>query len=121
MTDTPSSRVLAEATDYMSLLDAFRARAEEIGITKLEIDDIGGLTDGYASKLLAPIPMKGAGMRTLGKLLRALALKLVVVEDEAMRRRVERRLRHAHRHAGQRRLSRDQRAALVGAPAAAAT
>ena len=100
MTDTPS-RVLAEATDYASLLDAFRARAAELGITRLENDQIGGLTSGHASKLLAPTPIKNVGSVSLGPLLGALALKLVVVEDEAMLARITGRIRHTGPHAGQ--------------------
>ncbi len=99
MTDTPS-RVLAEAADYVSLLDAFRARAAELGITRLEIDEIGGLTSGRASKLLAPIPIKGFGRTSLGPLLGALALKLVVVEDPAMLPRVVWQLGHKRATAG---------------------
>lgn len=99
MTDTPS-RILAEATDYTSLLDAFRARAAELGIARLEIDEIGGLASGYAAKLLGPNPIKTFGRIPL---LGALALKIVIVEDTDMLPRVAGRISHRNPNAGQRR------------------
>lgn len=102
MTDTPS-RILAEATDYTSLLDAFRARAAELGIARLEIDEIGGLASGYAAKLLGPNPIKTFGRISLGPLLGALALKIVIVEDTDMLPRVAGRISHRNPNAGQRR------------------
>ncbi len=86
MTDSRSPRVLAVATDYASLLDIFRARAAELGITRTEIDEIGGLASGHAGKLLAPRPTKGLGMRSLCLMLGALALRLQRVKTRKCRR-----------------------------------
>jgi hypothetical protein len=47
------------------------------------------------------MPLKAFGRVTLGPLLGALALKLVVVEDEAMLARVVRRTQHKRPNAGQ--------------------
>jgi hypothetical protein len=93
-------RIRAEASDYKSLLDALRARAQQLGITRIEIDDIGGLTNGYASKLLSPAPMKYVGRASLGPLLGALGIKLIIVEDEDQMRRIEKRIAHRRATAG---------------------
>jgi len=66
---------------------AFRARAEQVGISRLRLDEIAGFPSGYAGKLLAPEPMKWPGRVSFGPLLGGLGLKLLVVEDtEAVKR-----------------------------------
>jgi hypothetical protein len=86
MTDQP--RQLAIVHDYDGLHAALRARIDELQIVvgqhkrgQKTFDERTGLPDGYASKLLAPVPMKGLGKISLGPMLTALGLKLVVVED----------------------------------------
>lgn len=116
MADTPPV-VVATATDYPSLIDALRARAAELCATRLELDEIGGTPAGYAGKVLGLSTVKALGLRSLGPILGALALKIVLVEDETMRGRVERRLRHDYITAGQCRPSRKQRAAIAAAAA----
>jgi hypothetical protein len=39
-------------SDYQTLVETCRARADELGISRLEIDRLGGLPTGYAGKLL---------------------------------------------------------------------
>jgi hypothetical protein len=39
-------------SDYRGLVETCRARADELGISRLEIDRLGGLPAGYAGKLL---------------------------------------------------------------------
>jgi hypothetical protein len=39
-------------TDYKTLVQICRQRADELAISRLEIDRIGGLPSGYAGKLL---------------------------------------------------------------------
>jgi hypothetical protein len=75
------ARQLAEISDYSSLHAALRTRSDELGITRQMLDELGGLQDGYASKLLAPVPLRNIGPRLLGPILGALALRLVLVED----------------------------------------
>src|SRR4030081_2283409 len=38
--------------DYRGLIETCRQRADELGISRLEIDRLGGLPAGYAAKLL---------------------------------------------------------------------
>jgi|SRR4029077_9413974 hypothetical protein len=117
MTGSTPLLVLAEAADYMQLVEALRARAEELAITRLEIDEIAGTPEGWASKVLTLSTMKALGLRSLGPILGALALKIVLVEDGPQRERVSKRVRHSHVNAGQRRLTRKQRAAILAAAA----
>ena len=85
-------RQIATIRDYADLLEALRGRAEELKLSRQTIDEISGLPDGYAGKLFAPVPIKGLGPVSLGPILGALGLFLVVFEDvEALRRFAARR------------------------------
>lgn len=80
------TRRLATARDYDQLHRAIRARVDELGFTREEIDDATGLQNGYTSKLLAPIPIKAFGRQSLGPMLEVLGLGLVIeVLDEQPR------------------------------------
>lgn len=82
---TETMQPLAIIRGYDDLHAALRARAEELLLSRQTVDEVAGLTAGYAAKLLAPKPMKILGPMSFGSLLGALGLKLVVVEDaEAM-------------------------------------
>jgi hypothetical protein len=83
MPDLPSSarRELAVVHDYDGLRIALRARAEQLDISRLEIDRISGVANGYSSAVLSNTPRKRIGPANLGPILAALGLKLVVVED----------------------------------------
>jgi hypothetical protein len=73
---------LAEITDYDSLIQALRARANELSISRETIDNLAGLPDRYANKVLSTGGRKRIGMQSLGLLLGALGLKLIAVPDE---------------------------------------
>lgn len=75
-------------TDYAGLIQVLRDRRDELDIPHEVIGEIAGLQSGYASKLLAPNPMKGLGPVTLGPMLGALGLAVIVVEDPAAVARV---------------------------------
>jgi hypothetical protein len=78
----PSARrELAVVHDYDGLRIALRARAEQLDISRLEIDRISGVANGYSSAVLSNTPRKRIGPANLGPILAALGLKLVVVED----------------------------------------
>jgi hypothetical protein len=76
-------------TDYAGLLQALRDRRDELDISHEVIGDIAGLQNGYASKVLCDPPMKGLGPQTLGPVLGALGLAVVLVEDPAAVARVQ--------------------------------
>jgi hypothetical protein len=68
------------ADDMAALHRILRARAEELDISREALDIATGLQKGYCAKLLAPIPSKGLGYKSLGRVLGALGLCLVVCE-----------------------------------------
>jgi hypothetical protein len=75
-------RQLAEATDYNGLIAAIRNRADELQVAGETIDEVAGLPARYSAKLLGPNQVRRIGAVSLGPLLGALALKLIIVEDE---------------------------------------
>ena len=75
------------------VLDVVRARRDELNISHETIDEIAGFPAGYTSKLLAPTPIRGISHMSLGAVLGALAIGLVVVEDPGQRAKVEGRWR----------------------------
>jgi hypothetical protein len=76
-------------TDYRTLVETCRARADELELSRLEIDRLGGLPVGYAGKLLGKDG--GAPGRkhkkmwpvALESMLGVLGLKILLIEDEA--------------------------------------
>lgn len=82
------TRRLATVRDYDGLHRTIRARVDELGFTREEIDDaaqlLGEWPERYASKLLAPIPIKALGRTSLGPMLQVLGLQLAaeVVEEQ---------------------------------------
>jgi len=86
------ARQIAVVRDYDALMDALRARRDELKVTHAVIDDVSGVQPGYASKLLADPPIKGFGRVSLGPILGALGLQLIVVVDPEGFRRVRSRL-----------------------------
>lgn len=73
--------------NYSDLVDALRARADELGATRQQIDASSGLPDGYSSKLLGPSKIRSMGVISLGPILGALGIKLIAVaDDDALQR-----------------------------------
>jgi hypothetical protein len=76
-------------TDYRTLVETCRARADELEISRLEIDRLGGLPTGYAGKLLgkdgdAPgRKHKKMWPVSLESMLGVLGLKILLIEDDA--------------------------------------
>ena len=70
------------ATDMEALTDAIRERVEDLNVSRTEIDEAGQLLPGYAAKLLCDPPMRGLGQKTLGPVLKATGLALIVVIDD---------------------------------------
>jgi hypothetical protein len=83
-TDAMSSRAVKFARvvhDYAELLEVCRDRSHDLEISRLELDRIAGLSDGHSGKLLAENPLKKFGIASLGDILGAFGLILMVVED----------------------------------------
>lgn len=67
---------------YDDLQLALRRRADELGISRLEIDRIAGLPTGYAAKVLCDPPVRRMSVAQIAAFLGALGLKLEAVSDE---------------------------------------
>jgi hypothetical protein len=91
-------------TDYLDVIRGLRERADQLQISRESIDDLSGLSDGYAAKLLSLPPVKVIGFMSMAPLFEALGLRLVLIEDTehtaktlAKRTpRVEGHVRHGH-------------------------
>lgn len=66
---------------YAEMQAAFRQIAHERGLTREAIDSAAGFPDNYASKLLAPEQIKAIGPKSLGPLLTALGVVIVIQDD----------------------------------------
>lgn len=84
--------VYGVVTDYDALHEVLRDRVRELQTTHEQIDAVSGLQSGYASKILAPVPIKGLGKTSLGPMLQTLGLALVVVRDDEQFARIKERL-----------------------------
>jgi len=87
-------------SSYAEVIDAFRARADELEISRLEIDHLSGLASGHSSHLLAKKYTKRLGPVSLLLMLDTLGLRLLVVEDpyltaRTIKRRTPRIASHA--------------------------
>lgn len=99
---------LGTARSYADLQPILRARADALGLSRVELDRIAGVPAGYSSKVLAEVPLRQLGPDTLGPMVGALAVKLIVVEDpEALAKhtargdkRVEKYALNAGKHGG---------------------
>jgi len=69
-------------TDWAALHEAFADRVEDLQVSRLEIDEAGGLATGHTGKLLCDPPIKSIGRKSLPKLLKATGMALVLVVDD---------------------------------------
>jgi hypothetical protein len=72
-------------SDYRSLVEICRARAQELELSRLEVDRLGGFAAGYASVVLGPDrggKRRNMWPRGLEIILATLGLKILVIEDE---------------------------------------
>lgn len=82
-------QALAVVDDFNALVLAMKARRHELKISQLELDDLTGLPDGYTAKVeLSATNPRSKSARSLGRIsmaemMRALNLKLVLVDDGA--------------------------------------
>jgi hypothetical protein len=71
---------------YRGLVETCRARAEELALSRHELDRLAGLPQGYCGKLLGNADTAKAPKRmwpiALESVLGALGLKIIVIEDE---------------------------------------
>ena len=80
--------VVAEITDFPSLLDAYRTRLAELNTTLESIDHLCLFTKGHTSKLLKSVPDKRMSSDTMMTLMMGLGCKFLMVEDAQQMRRM---------------------------------
>jgi hypothetical protein len=97
-------RSLAVVSSYGELILCLRQRAEALGVSNMTLDEAAGLTSGHAGKLLSSRPHRALGPISLGLMLEALGLRLVVVEDEEALARMRPRLHPRKRNGAHRRI-----------------
>lgn len=81
-----AARLGQTISTYQILVETFRRRADELKLSRSEIDRIAGLPSGYAGKVLSlgkAGKQKRMGMVSLENILAALGLKIILIEDEA--------------------------------------
>lgn len=72
---------IASVCDYDGLIAALRTRKAELGLSDSFLDELTGLQSGYTGKIFGPKQVKKLGPVSLGLLLQALGLKIVLLED----------------------------------------
>jgi hypothetical protein len=86
-----SERRLAECRSYGELISAINTWILENGIAGEPLDELAGLPQKYSRKLLSPAPAKGLGPKSMGPLLGALGLKIIVAVDQEQFDRIKHR------------------------------
>jgi len=89
---SPDTRILAEFTDYNGLLNAVRARVNELQIQHEQFEFFSGLPARYLSKLIGPNPIRSIGRTSMGPLFGALGIRCIIVEDPQATARLKSRL-----------------------------
>jgi len=85
-------RVIASFDSYEGMLEALRARVNELNVNGERFDEFAGLPRGYLSKLTGVRPIRRLGMQSFEPLLSALGLKCLFVVDEAATQRLRDRV-----------------------------
>lgn len=67
--------------NYNDFVTALRTRADDLGATREQLDEVAGLASGYAAKLLAPGQPRKFGWKSFDAMLGALGLALIAVDD----------------------------------------
>jgi hypothetical protein len=76
-------RVIATFDSYAGMLEAIRARVNELQVHGERFDAHVGLPEGYLSKLVGARPIRRLGMTSLAPVLNGLGLKCQFIEDPA--------------------------------------
>jgi hypothetical protein len=74
-------RIVATFDSYAGMLDAIRARVNELQVSGERLDEYVGLPRGYYSKVAGAKPIRRLGMISLAPILNGLGLKCQFIED----------------------------------------
>jgi len=92
MADDERPRIPATFDSYDGMLNAIRARVNELQVTGTALDHFIGLPLGYYSKLAGANPIRRLGMTSLAPVLNGLGLKCQFVEDQEATLRLKKRV-----------------------------
>jgi hypothetical protein len=85
-------RVVATFDSYAGMLDAIRARVNELQVSGERLDEYVGLPRGYYSKVAGAKPIRRLGMTSFGPILNGLGLKCQFIEDPQATDRLKNRV-----------------------------
>jgi hypothetical protein len=89
---TAAPNVIGEARNYDELLDLLKLRRDQLDVSLEVVDAVAGLAQRYAAKLMSPTKIRTLGSVSMGLVLGALGLKLLVAIDQEQYERVRDRL-----------------------------
>jgi hypothetical protein len=92
MAEGEAPRVIANVSSYEQMLDALRARINELQINGERFDEYAGLPRGYLSKLVGVRPIRRLGMQSFQPVLSALGLRCLLIEDQHATQRLKNRV-----------------------------
>ena len=85
-------RIVATFDSYAGMLDAIRARVNELQVSGERLDEYVGLPRGYYSKIAGAKPIRRLGMTSFAPVLNGLGLKCQFIEDQEATERLKNRL-----------------------------
>lgn len=89
MTD---DKLIGTFNDYESFKALLRDRKEELKLSNAMLDVLAELPEAYAAKMLADKTSKNIGITAFGKLMKALGVKAILVEDDEQMRKLASRM-----------------------------
>ena len=81
--------IVGEARSHAEMVRVLRARKKALGLTDMVVDELAGLCGGHTAKVMTG--RRRPGYVSLGALLGAMGLKLLIVEDPEQIARVSAR------------------------------
>ena len=92
MAEGEGPRVVATFGSYAEMLDAIRARVNELQLSGEGLDAYAGIPRGYYSKIARAKPIRRLGMTSFAPILNGLGLKCQFIEDPDGTARLKNRL-----------------------------
>src|SRR6516225_8798612 len=92
MAEDEPPRIVATFDSYAGMLDAIRARVNELQVSGERLDEYVGLPRGYYSKVAGAKPIRRLGMTSFAPILNGLGLKCQFVEDLESTARIKNRV-----------------------------
>jgi hypothetical protein len=92
LAESEGPRIVATFTTYAEMLEAIRARVNELQVNGERLDEYVGLPRGYYSKVAGAKPIRRLGMTSFAPILNGLGLKAQFIEDPVATARLQSRV-----------------------------